>query len=154
MNVSYLKPQWNPSIIWCVFVFGGACILETIHSEMVGTDWLMGWWWWCLIVESWCWQWLTNDDDDDACWLNPDVMIDELMMIMRCSVMWILSFILHKYMIFERYILYMMVFDYVLIVKFYIVLVYLFLVCLHLHFCTCGLCLLWSHIWLTWGANG
>ena len=23
-KVSYLNPQWNPSIIWCVFVVGGA----------------------------------------------------------------------------------------------------------------------------------
>lgn len=41
------------------------------------------------------WNALMSDDDDGVCWLNLYVMVDELMIIMRCSIMEILRLILY-----------------------------------------------------------
>ena len=38
-----------------------------------------------LLDESW--NAFMSDDDDSVCWLNLYVMVDELMIIMKCSVM-------------------------------------------------------------------
>jgi len=88
-----------------------------------------------------------SDNDNGIWWLNLYVMVDELRIIMICSVIWI-SNIYALNMIFEYYILYMymMVFVYTLTIKLYIILLYLFLVSLPLCCCMCYLSLMISYL--------
>jgi len=81
-------------------------------------------------------EWLMMYDD----WWTDDCYVDSknyaLCMISKC------------------YIKFVMIEDQALTINIYPILVCLFLINLPLHCCTCGLCLWWSRIWRTWGADG
>ena len=75
-------------------------VLQLNLWDCLWCPWLIDWWWW----------WINHGDDD---WLTNDCYVNSKTYILR--------------MIFKYYVIYVIIVDYILIVKFYYVLVYLFI---------------------------